>query len=142
MATPMTDQERREFLMTGTRTGKVATVRKDGRPHVAPIWFVLDGDDIVFTTGTDSLKGKSLQRDGRISMTVDDETPPFAFVVIDGTVELSEDLDELLKWATTIGGRYMGDHVAEHFGNRNAVVGELLVRIKPTKIVAMRGISD
>ena len=50
VATAMSDEERRAFLSAGTRTGILSTVRRDGRPHAAPIWFVLDGDDIVFTT--------------------------------------------------------------------------------------------
>jgi hypothetical protein len=33
------------FLSEGNRTGKLATVQAEGRPHVTPIWFVLDGDD-------------------------------------------------------------------------------------------------
>jgi nitroimidazol reductase NimA-like FMN-containing flavoprotein (pyridoxamine 5'-phosphate oxidase superfamily) len=47
----MSESEWRAFLLEGTRTGKVATTRVDGRPHVAPIWFDLDGDTLVFTTG-------------------------------------------------------------------------------------------
>ena len=48
----MGDEERRRFMMEGTRTGKVATVRPDASPHVTPIWFVLDGDDVVLMTGS------------------------------------------------------------------------------------------
>lgn len=141
MATPMTDDERRAFLMHETRTGKLATTRLDGRPHVAPIWFVLDGDDLIFNTGGDSLKAKSLRRDGRVAITVDHEEPPYAFVLIEGTATISEDPDELLKWATNIGGRYMGADRAEEFGQRNGVPGELLVRVTPTNIVAKKGVS-
>ena len=57
-------------------TGKLATVRKDGRPHVAPIWFDLDDDgSIVFTTGAESLKGRSIRRDPRVCLYIDDERP-------------------------------------------------------------------
>ncbi len=138
----MTEQERRDFLTQGTRTAKVATVRRDGRAHIAPVWFVLDGDTVVFTTHADSVKGRTLRRDPRVSILVDDETPPFAFVLIDGTVELSEDLEEMLTWATRIGGRYMGEDQADEFGHRNAVPGELLVRVTPTKTVAQSHIAD
>ncbi len=142
MAKPMTDDERRAFLMHGTRTGKLATTLKGGGPHVAPIWFVLDGDDLVFTTHNSSLKAKSILRDGRVAISVDDETPPFAFVLIQGSTEVSEDLGALVEWATKIGGRYMGADRAVEFGRRNGVAGELLVRVKPTKTVARTGISD
>ena len=140
----MTDDERRAFL-TGrpARTGKLATTRADGRPHVAPIWYDL-GDDgaVVFTTGAESLKGKALRRDPRVCLCVDDETPPFSFVIVEGTAKLSEDLDELLVWATRIAGRYMGDDQAEAYGRRNAVSGELLVRVVPSHVVAHAGITD
>ncbi len=139
---PMSDDEARAFLTAGTRTGKLAVVRADGRPHVSPIWFVLDGDDLVFTTWKDSVKGRSLRRDPRVALTVDDEVPPFAFVMVEGEVTLSEDPDALLRWATIIGGRYMGADQAERYGRRNAVPGELLVRLVPSKIIGRAGIAE
>jgi PPOX class probable F420-dependent enzyme len=141
MARDMTEDERRAFLAEGTRTGKLATVRADGRPHVVPIWFVLDGDDLIFNTGADSLKGKALRRDPRVTLCVDDERPPYAFVMVEGTVTLSDDVEAMLPWSTAIGGRYMGADRAEEFGRRNAVDGELLVRLTPTRIVAKTDVS-
>ena len=138
----MSHDEWRAFVLEGTRTGKLATVRADGSPHVAPIWFVLDGDDVIFHTGESSVKGTALRRDPRVSLCVDDEDPPFAFVLIEGTAELSRDLDESLRWATAIGGRYMGADRAEEFGRRNAVVTELLVRVRPTRVIARAAIAD
>lgn len=138
----MTADETRAFLLAGTRTAALATVRADGRPHVAPIWFTLDGDDLLFNTGQDTVKGANLRRDGRVALMVDDEEPPFAFVSIEGDVSLSEDLDTMRYWATRIAARYMGEDQAEAYGRRNAVSGELLVRLHPTKIVAMSGIAD
>lgn len=138
----MSDEQRREFLLHGTRTGVLSTTRKDGRPHASPIWFVLDGDDVIFTTAADSIKGRTLRRTGQGHLTVDDGTPPFSFVTISGSVEISEDLDEMLVWATRIGGRYMGADAAEQFGRRNAVRGELLVRLRPEHVVAMAAVSE
>ncbi|MFF3437055.1 PPOX class F420-dependent oxidoreductase [Streptosporangium sp. NPDC002721] len=138
----MTDAEWREFVMTGTRTGKLGVVRADGRPHVTPIWFVLDRDDVVFTTHESGVKGKSLRRDPRVVLCVDDETPPFSYVMIEGIVTLSSDQDELLRWTTEIGGRYMGRDRADEFGRRNGVPGEWLVRLRVGKVVADRGVAD
>jgi PPOX class probable F420-dependent enzyme len=142
MAKKMTDDERRQFLSEGTRTGKLATVRPDGRPHVAPIWFVLDGDDLIFTTGADSVKGQAIVRDPRVALTVDREEPLYDFVVVEGTATVSEDLDDLLTWATRIAARYMGDDKADAYGKRNAVPGELLVRISPTRMIAQKDIAE
>ena len=132
----MTADEVREFLQAGTRTAKLAVVRRDGSPLVAPVWFVLDGDDILFNTGARTVKGHALRRDPRVALCVDDERPPYAFVRIAGTATLSEEPQELLRWATAIGGRYMGAGRAEEFGRRNAVPGELLVRVTPTRVTS------
>jgi PPOX class probable F420-dependent enzyme len=138
----MTPDETRAFLLEGTRTAALATVRADGRPHVAPIWFTLDGDDLLFTTGENTVKGGNLLRDGRVALMVDDEVPPFAFVSLEGEVSLSDDLETMRHWATRIAARYMGENQADAYGRRNAVPGELLVRVRLTKIVAVKGVAD
>jgi|SRR5579884_2554538 len=126
--------EQRHFLLGEIKTGKLATVRADGRPHIVPIWFLLDGDSIVFTTWHKSVKAANIRRDSRVSLCVDDERPPFAYLLIEGTATLSDDTETLKHWATLLGGRYMGEDQAEAYGKRNAVPGELLVRVTPTKI--------
>lgn len=140
----MTDEEVRAFLTARpARTGKLATVRGDGRPHVAPVWFDVDEDGaLVFNTGVGTVKGKNLARDGRAAMCVDDERPPFSFVLVEGRVSLSEDLAEVRHWAARIGGRYMGQDRAEEYGRRNGVAGELLVRLHPEIIRAAAELSD
>jgi PPOX class probable F420-dependent enzyme len=139
----MTPAECRAFLLARpARTGKLATVRRDGRPHVVPVWFDLDGDDVVFTTGRDTVKGRTLRRDPRAAMCVDDDRPPFDFVSVEGTVELGDDLEELRHWATRIGGRYMGAERAEEFGARNAVPGERLARLRPERVFGFARVAD
>ena len=137
----MSPDERRLFLMAGTRTGMLGTTCRDGSPHVVPIWFVLDGDTVVFTCDGHSMKATALRRDPRVSICVDDQQPPYSFVEMRGTAELSEDLDELRTWATLIGARFMGADQAEEFGARNAVPGELLVRLDPEKTIARAEIA-
>ena len=138
----MTEQEWHVFVMDGTRTAKIATARKDGRPHVVPVWFVLDGEDVVFTTGASSIKGQALRRDRYACLCVDDQAPPFSFVMIEGPSELSTALDELRRVATRIGRRYMGVERADEFGARNAVEGELLVRLRPAHVLAEAELAD
>ncbi|MCP9947528.1 MULTISPECIES: PPOX class F420-dependent oxidoreductase [Actinomadura] len=138
----MTDGEWRAFVMEGTRTGKAGVTRKDGTPHVTPIWFVLDGDALMFNTSGQSVKGRVLARDPRVSICVDDQTPPYSYVLIQAEAEIVEDLDESLRWATAIGARYMGPERAEEFGRRNAVPSEYLVRARITKVIAERAVSD
>jgi PPOX class probable F420-dependent enzyme len=141
MPRQMSRQEVESFLSHGTRTAKVATVMQDGRPHVMPVWFVLDREQIVFTTGANSVKGRDLRRDPRIALVVSDDTPPFAFVHVRGRVAIQEDAAELLRIAIAIAARYMGEARAEEFGRRNAVPGEILVRVTPERVIAEQDVA-
>lgn len=126
----------RAFLCEGTRTAKLAVVRKDGSPLVTPVWFLVDDDGtIVFTTGKRTVKGRVLARDPRVSLCVEDDEPPFGFVRVDGVVELSEDPAELRLFATRIAERYMGAERAQEFGERNSAPGEIVVRVRPNRTV-------
>jgi PPOX class probable F420-dependent enzyme len=139
----MSADEWRAFLREPARPAMLATVRADGRPHVAPVWIALDDDDtVVFTTGAGTVKGRGIRSDPRVAICVDDDRPPFSYVLVEGTAEVSEDMGDLLDWATRIGGRYMGADAADAFGRRNAVPGELLVRVRPARVVARKNISD
>lgn len=137
----MTEQEWRAFLARGTLTGKLATVRRDGSAHVMPVWFVVDGEALVFMTGAQTVKGRALRRTGRASLCVDDQQPPFSFVTVSGPVSIDEDLDEMLPWSIRIADRYMGAERAEEVGRRNAVEGELLVRLRIEHVVAVRDLA-
>ena len=123
-------------------TAKLAVVRADGSPLVAPVWIDRDGDQVVFMTSAETIKGKAILRDGRVSLCLDNESPPFDFVTINGTTTTSTDPDELLHWAIRIAARYMGADVAEQFGRRNAVAPEMVVRVTPTNIVAKVNVAD
>jgi PPOX class probable F420-dependent enzyme len=142
MSRQMNDSQWREFVQHGTRTGKLATVRVDGSPHLAPVWFVLDGDDLVFTTGKATVKGRALVRDGRATLCVDDENPPYAFVTVRGRVRLSEDLDEMRLWATRIAERYVGKEQAAAYGDRNTGPTELLVRLPAQSVIGETGVAE
>ncbi|BDB41625.1 MULTISPECIES: PPOX class F420-dependent oxidoreductase [Mycobacterium] len=130
------------FLSEGTRTGMLGFAASDGRPLVAPVWFVVDDGALVFTTDSRTAKGRALQRDPRTTICVDDPHPPYSFVQVQGLASLSEDPGQLLDIATRTGARYMGADRAEEFGRRNAVPGELVVRLRPTKVIAGFDISD
>lgn len=132
-----------DFVMAvPARTAKLAVVRKDGSPHVAPVWTAVDGDDVIFMTSADTVKGKAILRDGRVSLCWDDERPPFSFVTVSGTATTSTDPVELLRWSIAIARRYMGDDQAETYGRRNAVPPEMVVRVAATRVVAKAAIAD
>jgi PPOX class probable F420-dependent enzyme len=133
---------RRFVSDTPARTAKLAVVRADGSPHVAPVWVDLDGDDVVFMTAADTVKGRAILREPRVALCWDDESPPFSFVIVSGRATTSTDGAELLAWATRIGGRYMGPERAEEYGRRNGAPPEMVVRVEPTRIVAKVDVAN
>jgi PPOX class probable F420-dependent enzyme len=134
--TSVADPQVNAFLSADTRTGKLAYTSADGRPLVVPVWFIVEDSTLVFNTGKDTAKGRALTRDPRATLCVDLEEPPYGFVQVQGNAELSEDPGELVRTATAIAARYMGEDRAEEIGKRNGVAGELVVRLRPTKVIA------
>jgi PPOX class probable F420-dependent enzyme len=130
------------FLSAGTRTGMLGYVAADGRPLVAPVWFVVDDGRLAFNTGRGTSKGRALARDSRVVICVDDPHPPYSFVQVQGVAAVTEDPREVLDIATRTGARYMGAERADEFGRRNAVPGELVVRVRPTTVITGFDISD
>ena len=130
-----------EFLNHGTRTGILSWTAADGRPLAAPVWFLVEDGVLVLNTGKDTAKGRAIARDPRVALVADLDAPPYAYVQVQGVAETSEDPDELVRTATALGGRYMGADRAEEFGRRNGVPGELVVRIRPTKVIAQLDVS-
>ncbi|OSC41690.1 PPOX class F420-dependent oxidoreductase [Mycobacterium decipiens] len=130
------------FLSEGTRTGMLGFVAADGRPLVTPVWFVVDSGELWFTTVRSSPKGRALQRDPRLVICVDDPHPPYSFVQVQGVASLTDDPQAVLDIATRAGARYMGADRADEFGRRNAVPGEVAVRVRPTKVISAFNISD
>ena len=139
---PMTSDEWMAFLVAEPRPAVLATARADGRPHATPIWIDVDQGAVWFNTGAETVKGRNLARSGVATICVQDDRPPFSFVVVEGTVELIDDLDLVRAWAARIGGRYMGVDRAEEFGARNGVPGELLVKLSPTKVISAVDVAD
>jgi PPOX class probable F420-dependent enzyme len=139
----MTKDEIKKFLLQGTFTGKLGTINKDGTPHVVPIWYTVDEEDkIIFNTGDKSVKAKNIRRDNRVRLCIDDQTPLFSFVTIDGVAELiSSEPSELYKWAKIIAARYMGNDMSEVYGKRNSAEGELLIKIKPVRVIGQKNIA-
>lgn len=138
----MTEAEIAEFLAYSTRTAKLATVGADGHPHVVPVWFVMDGAEFVITTMSTSRKARHLASRPRVSLCVDDERPPYAFVTVHGTATVHKQPSDLLEWTTRIARRYVPGEDAEAVGRRYAEFDDLIVRIRPDRVIARTGITE
>lgn len=137
----MSKDEVYAFLRDRPLTAHLATVREDGRPHVAPIWIGLDGEDILFTTWHTTVKARNIQRTGYGAISIDDNIPPFDSARLEGPITILDDPDAVRRWAGIIGGRYMGEDRAEEFAARNGSLGELLCRMTPVQVSGIFAIS-
>ena len=139
----MTKDEIKNFLLQGTFTGKLGTINKNGTSHVVPIWYTLDKEEnVIFNTGDKSVKAKNIARDNRVRLCVDDQVPLFSFVTIDGIAEIiSDHPNEVFKWAKLIAARYVDQEKSEIYGRRNSAGGELLIKIKPIRVIGQKDIA-
>ncbi|WP_204366986.1 PPOX class F420-dependent oxidoreductase [Nocardiopsis chromatogenes] len=145
MSRSMTPEERRAFLSEGTRTAKVSVTLKSGEPHVSPVWFLLDGDDLLFTTPADSVKARVLRRDPRAAVCVDLQEQPFAFVAVRGTAELDEEPEAVRSWTERIEARYAARTERSGAGTGDGPAPDdayhrppgVLVRVRPHRTTAV-----
>lgn len=142
MPQPLDDQGILAFLMEAPRTGHVATVRKDGRPHVATIWFTVDGDEVVFVTSSASVKARNLSWKALASFTVDDPQPPFSFVALEGPVVVERDMAMVRHWARIIAARYISDDAAKAFTESDGFPDDMVCRLTPSHMTGIANLAE
>ena len=139
--TVMTKDEWWEFVTEGARLGHVAICRPPGRPHVTPVCFVLEGDELLFTVSPDSAKGRCIARDGQVAVGVSDDEHPYRFAMLEGRATLSDDPDELLRVGRVIGRRYSPAEDPQVFAHVLAAAGFVLARVRITNVIAHRDLG-
>ena len=104
----MNEAEIQQFLSSGAKVLQVATLGKDGSPHLAPMWFVMDDGKVVFRSFTKSQKIVNLMRDPRITVLAEagDTYAELQGVMIKGTAGLITEPDYVLKIYGGLAARY------------------------------------
>jgi PPOX class probable F420-dependent enzyme len=142
VAAPMNDQQILAFLDTGAPTAHLATVRSDGRPHVVPIWFVVDGKDLVFVTHSSSVKARNLRRTQYAAVSVDDPQPPFSFALVEGPVTLISDMEQVRHWGKLGAARYIGAEAAHAYAYGEHFPDDLLGRLTPARMTGTAALAE
>jgi PPOX class probable F420-dependent enzyme len=103
----MTREEMHGFL-TANRILEVATIGADGWPHLAPMWYVMDGPNVVFRSFTKSQKIVNLHRDPNLTVLVEtgDAYSQLRGVMIKGTARLVSDQDYVLSVYGQLAAKY------------------------------------
>ena len=79
-------------ILQGPYTGVLTTLFADGSPQSTPLWFLLDGDDILFSTTAGKQKLRNIARDSRATFAVYNPTNDMSYVEVRGTIVVTEDL--------------------------------------------------
>jgi PPOX class probable F420-dependent enzyme len=139
--TKMSNDEWRGFVTEGGRLGNVAICRPSGTPHVTPICFLVEGDEMIFTTHPESVKGRAIAGGGRVAVCVSDDATPYRFAMVEGDAALSPDPDELLRVGLAIGRRYYPSQDPAEFAQTLASAGFVVVRVRITNVIAHRDLG-
>jgi PPOX class probable F420-dependent enzyme len=122
-----------EAFLKGIYFGKIATIRKDGSPHVTPIWYLLDGGKLIVNTTTDRVKYWNIKRDPRVSFLVDDGYP---YIMIQGKARIATERDAL-KDIESLAIRYTGEEKGRKAArDRYWKQPRVSIEIVPERIVA------
>ena len=110
--------EREAFLDQPGILCRIATIRPDGAPHVAPVWFIHDAGEIVVTPRKESAWLEHIRRDPRVAVTIDEEAGPYRKVTLEGVARFRFDIGRDDEWRDLyrrIARRYVPEAGAEHY---------------------------
>lgn len=134
----MTSEEMRQFI-SEQKSLQVATLNKDGTPHLSTLWFGIVDDEIVFETYTKSQKIVNLHRDSRIALLLEDglEYEKLRGVTINGTAELYSEPEDVQKYAAAVIARNHGIDLADASNAAAALANKrTAVVVKAEKVIS------
>ena len=138
-AIKMSEQEMWAFIEE-QKSLQVATIGKDGMPHLTTLWFAIVDGEIAFETFTKSQKVVNLKRDPRISVLLEDGLSynELRGVSIQGRAELHEDPDEVLPYALAVMRRNQPEIPEDKLEDAARMLAQKRtgVVLKPEKIVS------
>lgn len=124
--------EGQSHLFKGKNLATVATIRRDGSPHLTPVWIDWDGEDVLFNTAEGRAKPRHIRRNPVVGVEVIDRQDPYRWVSVTGPAEIVE--EGAVEHIHELSRRYTGRDF-------NLVPDQkrLIVRVKPERVTA-RGV--
>jgi PPOX class probable F420-dependent enzyme len=116
-------------LLRGRNFGHVATIGADGAPQVSPMWLDARDGFVVLNTASGRVKDRNVQRDPRVAVSVHDQSDPYRWLAIRGTV-VERTTDGAAEHIDELNRRY---HDGEAWQPR-AGEQRVLYRIRPERI--------
>lgn len=106
---------------------KLATINPDGTPHIMPLWYLHQGQDLLMITRPIARKVRNIRRDPRVTVCIDRPTPPYAGVIVQGIAQLEEVAYQEL--AVPLAMRYLGQDAGAQIGAQYAHVDLMTIRV-------------
>jgi PPOX class probable F420-dependent enzyme len=132
MTFTMTHTEREAFL-AALHVGILGISAPNRAPVLVPVWYSYEpGGDILFITNKDAKKVNLLRQEGRFTLCVQDESPPYKYVSVEGPIISMGDADHERE-LTPIARRYLGKERGDEYVDETAGDKEILVRMRPAK---------
>jgi len=123
----MTEDERAAFL-TDLHVGILSIARTDKGPLALPIWYQYQDGDVIIGMDGNSAKAKLLRTAGRATMTIQTETPPYQYVMVEGPVTIAREQRDDLVMAS----RYLGPELGKWYAeNSPSTEQSVVVRLRP-----------
>jgi PPOX class probable F420-dependent enzyme len=106
----MTPEERKKFLEEH-RLAVVGVPRRNGPPQLSPVYYAMDGDDLIISTTATRAKGKSVRRDPRVSICVLGEQQPFPYLTVYGRGRIED--ERVVETMMAVGARMTGGPIPD-----------------------------
>jgi PPOX class probable F420-dependent enzyme len=129
-----------DAFLNGVHLARVSTVRPDGRPHVAPVWYLWEDGCFYFETSHNAVKANNLRNNPNIAIAVDvtEGGLRLKYVILEGQVTLIEDRVTVRKLTERIYSRYVGIEALQTPTLKEMLkVNNLIVKVEPTKFITM-----
>lgn len=125
--------ERQIRFVTRPRIARLASVRADGSPHVAPVWYRFEDGAFLILTDRGSQKHRNVERDPRVVLCIDDDRPPYHTVVVRGRAAVGEPPDE--SWREAMAIHYLGEEAGRRYVRENPNPDNVLLRIVAERVI-------
>ncbi len=133
----MSDEESREEFLREANVAVLATVRRGGRAHAAPIWYLYEDGVFIMGTGSGSQKHRNVEANPEITLVIDRRSLPYYAVMAQGKAEIGPPLSDDQRMQMAV--RYLGEELGRAYIARTSGEGSVTIRLRPRKLIEYHG---
>ncbi len=128
----MTKEEMEEFLSEG-HIARIATVKKDGSPHITPVWFLWEDEELIIVTYKGSAKVRNIKANNRVAVVIDTAGPGRG-VIMEGKARIS--VDGMEQVTRKISAKYVKPEELDDYVESVLKTPMMVIRISPKKVIS------